>query len=147
MYEARSFWFYLPIWPVSYTHLDVYKRQVEEFARRNPEELKQIYGLELPLLEEEGHKFLRRYFFEPAINIEGLSSGYQGQGVKTILPSEAKAKLEVRLVPGLEPQDVLDKIRKQLIKNGYPKVELIYTLGEMSYRSDMSAPSVLSRCV
>ena len=96
---------------------------VEEFARRNPEELKQIYGLELPLLEEEGQKFLRRYFFEPAINIEGLSSGYQGQGVKTILPSEAKAKLEVRLVP---------------------KVELIYTLGEMSYRSDMRAPSVLS---
>lgn len=117
---------------------------VEEFARRNPEELRQIYGLELPMLEKEGNQFLRRYFFEPAINIEGLSSGYQGQGVKTILPSEAEAKLEVRLVPGLEPHDVLDKIRKQLIKNGYPKVELTYTLGEMSYRSDMSAPSVLS---
>ena len=39
---------------------------------------------------------------------------------------------------------MLDKIRKQLVKNGYPKVELIYTLGEMSYRSDMSASSVLS---
>lgn len=117
---------------------------VEEFARRRPEELKEIYGLELPLLEEEQSKFLRRYFFEPALNIEGISSGYQGQGVKTIIPSQAQAKLEVRLVPGLEPQDVLEKIRQQLIKNGYPEVELTYTLGEMSYRSDMSSPSILN---
>ena len=117
---------------------------VEEFARRRPEELKEIYGLELPLLEEEQSKFLRRYFFEPALNIEGISSGYQGQGVKTIIPSHAQAKLEVRLVPGLESQDVLEKIRQQLIKNGYPEVELTYTLGEMSYRSDMSSPSILN---
>lgn len=117
---------------------------VEEFARRRPEELKEIYGLDLPLLEEEQSKFLRRYFFEPALNIEGISSGYQGQGVKTIIPSQAQAKLEVRLVPGLEPQDVLEKIRQQLIKNGYPEVELTYTLGEMSYRSDMSSPSILN---
>ena len=47
-------------------------------------------------------------------------------------------------MPGLEPQDVLDKIRQQLDKNGYPAVELTYTLGEMSYRSDMSAPSILN---
>ena len=53
--------------------------------------------------------FLKRFFFEPALNIEGIQSGYQGQGVKTILPAEASAKLEVRLVPGLEPHDVLEK--------------------------------------
>ena len=64
--------------------------------------------------------------------------------LKTILPAYASAKMEVRLVPGLEPHDVLDKIRKQLDKNGYDKVELTYTLGEMSYRSDMSAPSILN---
>ncbi|HFM9702471.1 TPA: M20/M25/M40 family metallo-hydrolase [Streptococcus pneumoniae] len=88
--------------------------------------------------------FLKRFFFEPALNIEGIQSGYQGQGVKTILPAEASAKLEVRLVPGLEPHDVLEKIRKQLDKNGFDKVELYYTLGEMSYRSDMSAPAILN---
>ena len=86
----------------------------------------------------------KTFFFEPALNIEGIQSGYQGQGVKTILPAEASAKLEVRLVPGLEPHDVLEKIRKQLDKNGFDKVELYYTLGEMSYRSDMSAPSILN---
>ena len=117
---------------------------IAQYALKTPEELKEIYGLQLPVLKEDRQEFLRRFYFEPAINIEGFSSGYQGQGVKTILPAYASAKMEVRLVPGLEPHDVLDKIRKQLDKNGYDKVELTYTLGEMSYRSDMSAPSILN---
>ena len=117
---------------------------IDQYALKTPEELKEIYGLQLPVLKEDRQEFLRRFYFEPAINIEGFGSGYQGQGVKTILPAYASAKMEVRLVPGLEPHDVLDKIRKQLDKNGYDKVELTYTLGEMSYRSDMSAPSILN---
>lgn len=117
---------------------------LETYGQRNPEEVSRIYGLELPLLQEDRMAFLKRFFFEPALNIEGIQSGYQGQGVKTILPAEASAKLEVRLVPGLEPHDVLEKIRKQLDKNGFDKVELYYTLGEMSYRSDMSAPAILN---
>jgi len=117
---------------------------IEEYALRTPEELSQVYGLKLPVLLDERKEFLRRFYFEPSLNIEGFGSGYQGQGVKTILPSDAQAKMEVRLVPGLEPQDVLDKIHQQLDKNGYSAVELTYTLGEMSYRSDMSAPSILN---
>lgn len=117
---------------------------IEEYALRTPEELSQVYGLKLPVLLDERKEFLRRFYFEPSLNIEGFGSGYQGQGVKTILPSDAQAKMEVRLVSGLEPQDVLDKIRQQLDKNGYPAVKLTYTLGEMSYRSDMSAPSILN---
>lgn len=117
---------------------------IAQYALKTPEELKEIYGLQLPVLKEDRQEFLRRFYFEPAINIEGFGSGYQGQGVKTILPAYASAKMEVRLVPGLEPHDVLDKIRKQLDKNGYDRVELTYTLGEMSYRSDMSDPSILN---
>ncbi|WP_373110812.1 M20/M25/M40 family metallo-hydrolase [Streptococcus anginosus] len=117
---------------------------VEQYAQRSPEEVQAIYGLELPLLQEEKKAFLNRIFFEPSLNIEGITSGYQGQGVKTILPSEASAKAEVRLVPGLEPHGVLELIRKQLDKNGFDKVELVYTLGEMSYRSDMSASPILN---
>ena len=117
---------------------------VEQYAQRSPEEVETIYGLELPLLQEEKKSFLNRIFFEPSLNIEGITSGYQGQGVKTILPSEASAKVEVRLVPGLEPHGVLELIRKQLDKNGFDKVELVYTLGEMSHRSDMSASPILN---
>lgn len=117
---------------------------IERYANKTAGEVTEIYGLTLPTLKEERSEFLRRFYFEPALNIEGISTGYQGQGVKTILPAEARAKMEVRLVPGLEPKDVLDKIGQQLEKNGFGKIELVYTLGEMSYRSDMSAPSILN---
>ncbi|GGE36547.1 M20/M25/M40 family metallo-hydrolase [Streptococcus himalayensis] len=117
---------------------------VERYASRTAEEFKAIYGLELPVLKEERQALLRRLFFEPSINIEGISSGYQGQGVKTILPAEASAKMEVRLVPGLEPHKVLEQIQAQLVKNGFEHVEVVYTLGEKSYRSDMSAPSIVN---
>ncbi|HFI0457232.1 TPA: M20/M25/M40 family metallo-hydrolase [Streptococcus suis] len=117
---------------------------VEEFALATNQSMKDIYGLTLPTLVEDRREFLKRLYFEPSITIEGLSTGYLGQGVKTIIPAQASAKMEVRLVPGLEPHDVLDKIRQHLDKHGFEKVEVIFTLGEMSYRSDMSHPAIVN---
>lgn len=117
---------------------------VEEFALATSESVTEIYGLTLPTLISDRRAFLKRLYFEPSMTIEGFSTGYLGQGVKTIIPAEARAKMEVRLVPGLEPHDVLDKIRKHLVKYGFEKIEVTFTLGEMSYRSDMSAPAILN---
>lgn len=117
---------------------------VEEFALATSQSMKEIYGLTLPTLVEDRREFLKRLYFEPSITIEGLSTGYLGQGVKTIIPAQASAKMEVRLVPGLEPHDVLDKIRQHLAKHGFEQVEVIFTLGEKSYRSDMSAPAIVN---
>ncbi|MBM7312339.1 M20/M25/M40 family metallo-hydrolase [Streptococcus suis] len=117
---------------------------VEEFALATSQSMTDIYGLTLPTLVEDRREFLKRLYFEPSITIEGLSTGYLGQGVKTIIPAQASAKMEVRLVPGLEPHDVLDKIRQHLDKHGFDKVEVVFTLGEMSYRSDMSHPAIVN---
>ena len=43
---------------------------------------------------------LERFLFAPTVNIEGLVAGYTGPGGKTVLPSRAVAKLDLRLVPG-----------------------------------------------
>ncbi|MGT2785184.1 M20/M25/M40 family metallo-hydrolase [Streptococcus merionis] len=117
---------------------------VETFAQRSPEGVQAAYDLSLPLLKADRASFLRNLFFEPSINIEGIQSGYQDQGVKTILPSKASAKMEVRLVPGLTPDGVLDAIRRHLIEQGFEKAIITKTLGEMSYRSDMSSPAILN---
>ncbi|MGO0055633.1 M20/M25/M40 family metallo-hydrolase [Streptococcus suis] len=117
---------------------------VEEFALATSQSVTDIYGLTFPTLVEDRREFLKRLYFEPSITIEGLSTGYLGQGVKTIIPAQASAKMEVRLVPGLEPHDVLDKIRQHLDKHGFDKIEVVFTLGEMSYRSDMSHPAIVN---
>ncbi|MDU7209898.1 MAG: M20/M25/M40 family metallo-hydrolase, partial [Streptococcus sp.] len=115
-----------------------------EHANLDADNLKTLYGLNLPMLTRDKEKLVRTLFFEPAITIEGISTGYQGQGVKTILPAKAQAKMEVRLVPGLVPRDVLQKIEQHLQQYGFEQVELVYTLGEKAYRSDMSAPAILN---
>ncbi|MBM7636846.1 M20/M25/M40 family metallo-hydrolase [Streptococcus saliviloxodontae] len=117
---------------------------VERYAIENTDDLRRLYGLKLPVLTAERRTFLKRYFFEPALSIEGLTTGYQGQGVKTILPAHAHAKMEMRLVPGLTPSYVLEKIKEHLKASGFDRIKVIYTLGEESYRSDMSAPAILN---
>ena len=89
---------------------------IEQYANKGPEDVAETYVVTLPILKEDRKEFLRRFYFEPALNIEGFGSGYQGQGVKTILPAEARAKMEVRLVPGLDPKDVLEKIKQQNVR-------------------------------
>lgn len=117
---------------------------VENYALENSDHLRQLYGLRLPTLKKERRDFLRTYYFEPALSIEGLSSGYQGQGVKTILPAQATAKMEMRLVPGLTPEYVFEKINTHLRSHGFEHIKVTYTLGEESYRSDMSDPAILN---
>ncbi|MCS4488868.1 M20/M25/M40 family metallo-hydrolase [Streptococcus sciuri] len=117
---------------------------VRRYANRSASSLTKIYDLQLPVLKTDKEELLHYFFFEPSLTIEGITTGYQGEGVKTILPAYAFCKAEVRLVPGLTPEGVLEAIRTHLDKKGFSAVQLEFTLGEMSYRSDMSAPSVLN---
>jgi acetylornithine deacetylase/succinyl-diaminopimelate desuccinylase-like protein len=61
-----------------------------------------------------GLSLLEQYVFQPTCTICGLWSGYTGEGSKTVLPHEAKAKLDFRLVPDQDPQDILDLLVKHL---------------------------------
>lgn len=117
---------------------------VLQHAQVDESSLRQIYNLQLPFLTEGQEELLENLFFAPSLNIEGISTGYQGQGVKTILPARASAKLEVRLVPGMKPKKVFGQIQEQLLKNGFDKIELTFTLGEEGYRSDMTAPAIVN---
>ncbi|HLU83412.1 MAG TPA: M20/M25/M40 family metallo-hydrolase, partial [Trueperaceae bacterium] len=51
----------------------------------------------------KGAEAKRRLYFSPTCNIAGLSSGYGGDGAKTVLPAKARAKIDFRLVPDQEP--------------------------------------------
>jgi acetylornithine deacetylase/succinyl-diaminopimelate desuccinylase-like protein len=53
---------------------------------------------------EEGYTTLERRSARPTFDINGLTSGYQGEGAKTILPAKASAKFSFRLVPNQDPK-------------------------------------------
>ncbi|MCB0231191.1 MAG: peptidase dimerization domain-containing protein, partial [Anaerolineae bacterium] len=48
-----------------------------------------------------GAAAVRRWLMEPALNVNGLVSGYSGPGSKTVIPAQATAKMDMRLVPEL----------------------------------------------
>ena len=55
---------------------------------------------------EEGYTTLERVWARPTCDVNGLFSGYQGEGAKTVLPAKAGAKVSMRLVPNQEPEKV-----------------------------------------
>lgn len=59
-----------------------------------------------PVGGERGRSVLERVWGRPTAEINGLASGHQGAGSKTIVPSQASAKLSFRLVPDQHPEDV-----------------------------------------
>src|SRR6266436_5196398 len=65
-----------------------------------------------------------RQAFTPTCNIAGLVSGYTGEGSKTVLPARATAKIDFRLVPDQEPQDILEKLRNHLAAEGYADIHI-----------------------
>lgn len=110
----------------------------------NRQELTQSLGLDAGQLAQLSDQELKyRLYFEPTLNIEGFASGYHGPGVKTILPHQASAKLDVRLIPGMTPQVVLDQIRTQLNQTGFTDLIIEETLSQPGYRSDMSNENIL----
>lgn len=67
---------------------------------------------------------LTRYLFDTTLNIDGLSSGYGGPGVKTILPNRAFAKLDSRLVPNQTPEESLRLLKERLAATGFGDIEV-----------------------
>lgn len=65
-----------------------------------------------------------RHSFSPTCNIAGLVSGYTGEGTKTVLPAKAMAKIDFRLVPNQDPDDILAKLRMHLQKEGYSDISI-----------------------
>lgn len=61
-------------------------------------EYKKDLGLKA-LHGEKGYTTLERASVRPTLDVNGLWSGYQGEGAKTVLPSKAGAKISMRLVP------------------------------------------------
>ncbi|GEO70300.1 M20/M25/M40 family metallo-hydrolase [Levilactobacillus acidifarinae] len=105
----------------------------------NGDVVKQHFGLKRPLITADP---VTELVNGSTMTLNGLSSGYEGAGVKTVIPKRATAKVDCRLVPGQDPQHQAQLIRDQLKRNGFGDVRVTYLLGEAPFRSDLTAPFV-----
>lgn len=76
------------------------------------------------LFGEKGYTSTERRSARPTLEINGLTSGYQGEGSKTIVPAWASAKITCRLVPGQKPAKVIAAVQKHIKKICPPTVRL-----------------------
>ncbi len=130
--------FYDDVRPVSEVDL--------EYLSRLPDDsqyMKEMYGLaEFLKGLSGGQEFERTAVFEPSCTICGLDSGYQGPGSKTVLPAEARAKVDFRLVPDQNPGDIIAKLRAHLDAQGFQDIEITYHGGTRPARTRPDHPFV-----
>lgn len=72
----------------------------------------------------EGDEARERISFRPTCNIAGISSGYVGPGFKTVLPREATALIDFRLVRDQDPDRVFVALEAHLEAGGFEDIEL-----------------------
>jgi len=83
----------------------------------------------------EGRRLLEQHFFQPTCTICGVGGGYGGLGVKTVLPNAAWAKVDFRLVPDQDPDDVFRKFRTFLTNEGCGDFEVTLLAAEHPART------------
>ena len=105
---------------------------------QKPNQLEKQWISQLPEPAEEPsplftdkQDYYRRLMFEPTLTINGLSSGYEGDYIKTIIPHQATAVIDCRLVVGQTCQGIKKQIRKALaddLETGRVKLQFIASL-------------------
>lgn len=90
----------------------------------------------------QGVALLRRYLYEPQLNIDGIWGGYTGPGTKTLLPHEVRAKMDVRLVPDMEPDRVKARLLAHLQAIGRGDLEVRFEEGYPPAGTSVRAPVV-----
>jgi acetylornithine deacetylase/succinyl-diaminopimelate desuccinylase-like protein len=77
---------------------------------------------------EPGYTTLERQWTRPTLEVNGMWGGYQGPGQKTVIPSEAHAKITCRLVPDQDPEAVAARVARHLEAHVPPGTRLSLSL-------------------
>jgi acetylornithine deacetylase/succinyl-diaminopimelate desuccinylase-like protein len=125
-------------------------RPLEDWERREWAALpfdEQAYQRELgvgELLGEEGYTTRERTWGRPTCDVNGMWSGYQGKGAKTVLPARAGAKVSMRLVPDQDPETIgaafTDHVRRIAPRGVEVEVERLH--GAAAVRIDAQGPLI-----
>jgi acetylornithine deacetylase/succinyl-diaminopimelate desuccinylase-like protein len=100
------------------------------------------FGLTRFLNDRTGLELKRAAIFEPTATINGIATGYQGPGSKTVMPCAALAKVDFRLVPDQDPDELAGLLRRHLDAEGFQDVALRVLSAERPARVDPDDPFI-----
>ncbi len=94
--------------------------EVERRAVKEMPAIDEALKRELGIGQAEGSgRALADLINEPSLNIDGLRSEYVGSQARTIIPSEAVATIDLRLVKGIDPHRQVERVVAHIQKQGY----------------------------
>lgn len=106
--------FYEDVVPMTEEMREAYQQlPFDEETYKKDLNLKALHG-------EKGYSSLERASARPTLDVNGLWSGYQGEGAKTVLPAKAGAKVSMRLVPDQDP-DKIARLFDEYVKSLAPE--------------------------
>jgi acetylornithine deacetylase/succinyl-diaminopimelate desuccinylase-like protein len=85
--------------------------------------------------------YYRKLMLEPTFNIAGFTSGYGGEGSKTIIPAKAVLKVDFRLVGDQDPEDIFQKVSRH-IKQHAPDIQVKFMGAMKPSRTRPDLPSI-----
>lgn len=132
---------YDDVWPISEL-----ERASWEKLPWNEDWFAQNTGI-APTAGEKGVSVLERVWARPTAEINGMTSGHQGAGSKTIIPSKASAKLSFRLVPNQDPDQIAGQVvtwfEKEFTAEGM-SAAVTYDHGGLPFHTPAESPYIQS---
>lgn len=121
------------------------QRVIDALPPVDGEELKRVRGLKRLVSNLKDSEIHKRQSLEPTCNISGIEGGYYGKGSKTVIPSEAIARIDMRLVADQDPANIEELLREYLKSKGFDDIE-VRGLGH-SYPSRTALETPLNRAI
>lgn len=113
----------------------------DKLARVDLDDMRAEWGIDSFAMGRDGLDALIARNYEPTANIAGIIGGYTGPGSKTIVPNEARAKMDFRLPPNLNPQEAMKKLRAHLDAHGFGHIEVNFEASaEPPYKISVKEP-------
>lgn len=128
-----------------YKEVDKFTSQELGVISHEPFDIKSFkkeYGITRFLGNKKGIEIQKAIVGDPTCNIAGFSSGWEGPGAKTVLPSKAMVKIDFRLVPKMDPIKQLARLKKHLKTKGFEDIHVHMIHGEAASRTQIFDPFV-----
>ena len=110
--------FYDNVRPLSEEERQAYRDlQFDEEALKEEVGVKELFG-------EKGYSYLEQIWARPTLEVNGVFGGFSGEGIKTVLPAEAGAKITCRLVPDQDPDEIVALLKAHIEKHKPVGVEV-----------------------